>query len=168
MVGLRSVGVALVLGAVSLGGCEPGLAPPAPSGDVLDGRWLACLNDGAGDYSKSLSFFPDASFLIVTRTHATTDGTCGAETSLAREAWRYELGRETPAAVGADGAAVVANEITLYGSVVRYSIVYVDGVATPPKLYFGDLALDPARDGTAPDRRPDVLAASGALSARPE
>ncbi len=149
--------------ATTLGGCESPLGPPATSGDVLAGRWTACLNDGAGDFRKSMTFYPDASYLLVTQTYATADRTCGgAETAAAKyEVWTCALGQEVPAYIGAAGTPVTAREMNSMSSrATIYSIVYQDAHATPPLLYFGDLKLDPALDGTAPTKRPDVLATS--------
>jgi hypothetical protein len=162
--GVVAAGVAAAIG---LAGCEVPMAPEDPPGGVLQGQWVACLDDGAADRSRTIGFYPDASFSVTTRVHATTDRTCGGEGAfVSYEAWRYRLGTEITAFVGPEGTQVLAKSIDLTqgaGTTV-YSIVYVDSRATPAVLYFGDLAFDPALDGTAPEKRPDVLAASTALT----
>ncbi|HEX9049894.1 MAG TPA: hypothetical protein VF841_05110 [Anaeromyxobacter sp.] len=165
--GRRAAGVVAAVLAVSLGGCESPLGPPATSSDVLSGDWSACLNDGTGDHATTLNFYPDASYLLARRTFATTDRTCGgAQTGATYEAWRYRLGNEVPANIGPGGTPVTAREIDIMNSrVTIYSIVYEDIHATPQVLYFGDLALDPALDGSAAAKRPNVLSATTSLSA---
>ncbi len=159
----RTTVLALAALAVTLGGCESPLGPPAVSGEVLSGAWTACLNDGKGDHSTTMVFYPDASYLLATKTYATTDRTCGGtETGARYEAWRYTLGNEVPAYIGPNGTPVTAREINLMNSLVTiYSIVYQDAHASPPVMYLGDVALDPALDGTAATKRPDVLSTTG-------
>lgn len=162
----RVAAVTVAAAATTLGGCETPIGPPAASGDVLAGRWTACLNDGAGDFRKTMSFYPDASYLLVTQTYGTTDRSCGgAETAAPKyEAWNYRLGQEVPAYIGPAGTPVTAREMNVMGALgTTYSIVYQDAHATPPLMYFGDLKLDPALDGTDPTKRPAVLG-TGALS----
>lgn len=152
--------------ALGLGGCESPLGPPAVSSDLLTGEWAACLNDGAGDHMTTILFYPDASYLSANRTFATADATCGgAQTGARYGSWRYTLGNSVPAYLGTAAATVTAREIDIMNSVQTiYSIVYTDAGATPHVLYFGDLAADPALDGTAPTRRPQALSATTALS----
>lgn len=155
----------MTVAALSLAACEAPLGPADPPTEFLRGDWTACLNDGAQDYSKRMAFYSD-SFSTLTHTYATTDGTCGgAETSTSNEIWRYRLGRAAPALLGAAGTEVPAREMNVENSFVTlFTIVYVDEQATPPRLYLGDLAFDPAQDGSAPDKRPRLLAASTALT----
>jgi hypothetical protein len=165
----RRLGAAFCVAATALAACEGG---PLPEQDLafqpLEGEWIACLNDGAGDYSRYMLFFPDASFRTTIRTYATTDGTCGgAETSAAHAAWRYELLGNVPTRIGPDGREVVAKQMDIADSLrTVYTIVYVDGQATPPVLYFGDLVLDSVLNGSAPAKRPEVLSVSTALTGR--
>ena len=161
----RWTGVAaLTFAAMVLAACETPLGPAEPSSDPLSGEWVACLNDGGADYARHMLFFPD-SLADTTRGYATTDGTCGgAETGATSEIWRYRLEQSVPAHLGPDGAEVLAREMNLQNSFETvYTLVYVDAVADPPRLYFGDLTLDPAQDGTAPEKRPDLLSPSPAL-----
>jgi hypothetical protein len=124
--------------------------------------WVACLNDGTEDRSRSFAFYPDASFSVTTRAHATADGTCGGASSVSSyEAWSYRLGSTITAFVGEAGTEVLARSIDMRRQLETvYTIVYLDSHVTPPVLYFGDLALDPARDGTTPEKRPDVLSST--------
>jgi hypothetical protein len=160
---LAVVGVLTVV----LGGCESPLAPPAVSGEVLSGQWAACLNDGAGDHMTAIVFYPDASYLVANRTFPTTDRTCGGTETAARYgSWRYTIGNPVPASLGSAGTTVTAREITVMNAVQTiYSIVYTDAGATPHVLYFGDLAADPALDGSTAAKRPQVLAAATGLAA---
>lgn len=155
----KAVVVAAGVAAVVLSGCEVPLGPPEAAGDVLEGVWVACESDGAGDRSRSFAFYPDASFSVTTRTHTTTDRTCGGTSALSSyEAWRYRIGPGVTAFVGNPATEVLARSIDMTRQLQTvYSIVYLDSHATPAVLYFGDLALDPARDGTAPEKRPEVL-----------
>jgi hypothetical protein len=138
-----------------------------PWNDPLAGEWTGCLTGGAGDYSRRMFFYAD-SFSSTTRTFSTTDGSCGgAETSASTEIWRFRLGPEVPAQVGATGTAVIARELNLQNSFeTLFTIVYVDEATTPRLLYFGDLALDPLQDGTAPEKRPDLLSPSTVLTSQ--
>jgi hypothetical protein len=110
-------------------------------------------------------FYAD-SYSSTTSTYSTDDGTCGgAQTSASTEIWRFRLGGELPARVGAAGTEVMARAITLQNSFETvFTIVYVDEEPTPRRLYFGDLSADPLQDGTAPARRPAVLATAAALT----
>lgn len=159
----RTAVMAWVALAVTLGGCESPLGPAAVSGEVLSGGWTACLGDGNGDRSTTFVFYPDASYLLTAKTYATTDRTCGgAETGARYEAWRYSIGKEVAAYIGPNGTPVTAREINLMNSLVTiYSIVYQDAHASPPVMYLGDVALDPALDGSAATKRPDVLSTTG-------
>jgi hypothetical protein len=166
----RILGAAVICAAAtSLAACEGG---PLPERDLafqpLEGEWIACLNDGATDYSTGLLFFPDASFRTTTRTYATTDGTCGgAQTSVSHAPSTYELTGDVATRIGAGGRDVVAKQMNIENSFERvFTIVYADRETTPPVLYFGDLALDPLDDGTAPEKRPEVLSVSTALTGR--
>jgi hypothetical protein len=160
---------AACLAALALAGCEGG---PIPEQDLafepLQGEWIGCLTDGAGDYTRHVVFFPDASFSTTTRRYATTDGSCaGAETGVSHAAWRYGLLGDVPSRIGADGRDVLARQMDAENSADRvFTIVYVDREAVPAVLYFGDLVLDPVEDGTAPDRRPDVLSVATALTSQ--
>jgi hypothetical protein len=162
-------GAAMCLAALALTACEGG-----PLGEVklafepLGGEWTACRNDGAGDYSTNMLFFPDASFRTTTRTYATTDRTCaGAETSVSHTPSSYTLLADVPTKIGPDGRDVVAKQMNIESTFLRmFTIVYEDRTATPPVLYFGDLALDSLQDGTAPEKRPQVLSASTALTSQ--
>ncbi len=165
----RRVTVAVV-GALALAssGCEGPLAPPAvSSGDLLSGSWAACLNGSAGDQMTAIVFYPDGSYLLAKRTYATTDRTCGgAQTAARYESWGYFLGSAVPASLGAAGPSVTARQITIMNAVQTiYSIIYTDASVTPHVLYFGDLAADPALDGSSAAKRPTVLSTSTALSA---
>jgi hypothetical protein len=160
----RGASVAAMSFAVMTLACEAPLGPVEPSSEPLQGEWIACLNDGAGDYTRQLRFYPD-SFASTTRTFATTDRTCaGAETGTSDEIWRYRLGEQVTASIEGVGAEVLAREMNIENSFESlFTIVYIDRLATPPLLYFGDLAFDPLQDGTAPEKRPDVLSASPVL-----
>lgn len=160
----RGASVAVTCFAVMTLACEAPLGPVEPSSEPLQGEWIACLNDGAGDYTRQLRFYPD-SFASTTRTFATADRTCaGAETGTSNEIWRYRLGEEVAARIEGVGAEVLAREMNIENSFESlFTIVYIDRLATPPLLYFGDLAFDPLQDGTAPEKRPDVLSASPVL-----
>jgi hypothetical protein len=157
---------AMSFAAVALAACE---GPPIEelSFEPLSGEWIACQNDGAADSSRHLLFYPD-SFSSTTRRYGTTNGTCaGAETGVSHEIWRYRLTGDLTAQVGAAGRDVVAKQMDIEDSFrTVYTIVYVDQEATPPVLYFGDLALDSLQDGTTPEKRPHVLSASTALTSR--
>jgi hypothetical protein len=159
--------VAMSFAVMTLAACDGGpLVQEKLSFTPLEGEWIACRNDGAGDYSKYMWFFPDASFVTITRKYGTTDRTCtGAETSVSRVPSSYRLVGDVPSRIGPDGREVVAKQMNIENSFeLVYTIVYVDGQATPPVLYLGDLALDPLQDGSAPERRPQVLSASTALT----
>lgn len=151
--------------ATSVTACGVSGVDEDPWNDPLAGEWVGCLSDGAGDQSRRMYFYAD-SFSLETRTHASADGSCrGAETSSALEIWRFRLGADVPAQVGAAGTEVVARELNLQSSSeTLFTIVYVDEAATPRLLYFGDLARDPLQDGTAPEKRPDLLAPTTALA----
>lgn len=157
---VRAWWAAAAMLAMTLGGCEAPLGPPATSGDVLSGRWSGCLTDASGDYRQTFTFYPDASYLVATDRHGTTDGTCGgAMMGSSYAAWSYTLGKPVSANIGPGGTPVSARELTSRNSLVTiYSIVYEDSHATPPLLYFGDVKLDPAFDGSAATKRPNVLA----------
>lgn len=152
----------MTFAAMVLTACEVPLGPAEPTSEPLSGAWKACLNDGGADYTRHMYFYPD-SFAAATRTYATADGTCaGAETSASSEIWRYRLEQNVTARLG--GIEVLAREMNMQNSFeTLFTIVYVDEQATPPTLYFGDVALDPAHDGTAPERRPDVLSETPVL-----
>jgi hypothetical protein len=163
--GLASV--ATCFATLALAGCEGGPIPERElSFEPLQGEWIGCLTDAAGDYTRHVVFFPDASFITTTRRYTTSDGSCaGAETSVSHAAWRYGLLGDVPARIGATGRDVVARQMDAENSADRlFTIVYVDRDTTPAVLYFGDLALDPVEDGTTPDRRPDVLSEATALT----
>jgi hypothetical protein len=151
------------IAAMLLAACESG---PVVQEDLafspLQGEWIACRNDGAGDYTTYMLFFADASFRTTTRTYATIDRTCaGPETSASHVAWRYQLLGDVPTRIGPAGRDVVAKQMDIQDSFrTVYTLVYVDREATPAVLYFGDLALDPLADGTAPEKRPGVLSTS--------
>jgi hypothetical protein len=151
--------------AMTLAACEAPLGEVDPPVDFLGGEWVGCLNDGTADYSRRMIFYPD-SFSTTTRTYATTDRTCGgAETSASNEIWRYRLAGSVPAQIGAAGTEVLAREMNIENSFeTLFTIVYVDEQASSSLLYFGDLSLDPLQDGTAPEKRPDVLSGSTALT----
>jgi hypothetical protein len=157
---------AMSFAAMALAACE---GPPIEelSFEPLSGEWIACQNDGAADSSRHLLFYPD-SFSSTTRRYGTTDGTCaGAETGVSHEIWRYSLAGEAPAQIGTGGREVLAKQMNIENSFQTvFTIVYVDQQATPPLLYFGDLALDSLQDGTAPAKRPHVLSASTAFTSR--
>jgi hypothetical protein len=159
----------VAVGALALvsGGCEPPLAPPAVSTDVLNGEWAGCAAGGAGDQLTAILFYPDASYLLTKRTYGTTDGTCGgAQTAARYESWGYALGNAVSASIGLAGTTVTAREITIANALqTTYSIIYTDASVSPHVLYFGDLAADPALDGTAPTKRPQVLSATTGLIA---
>jgi hypothetical protein len=158
---------AMGIAAVALTACETPLGPADVSSDNLSGQWIACLNDGAGDYGRSMNFYPD-SYAAITRTYATTDRTCaGAETGSSTEIWRYVLTGTATARIGPSGTEVLARQLTVENSFVTlYTLVYVDEQSVPPVLYLGDLALDPLKDGTSPEKRPEVLSATTALTSR--
>jgi hypothetical protein len=159
--------VAMSFAVMTLAACEGGpLVQEKLSFEPLQGQWIVCLNGGAGDYSKYMLFFPDASFRTTTRTYTTTDRTCtGTETSVSHAPSTYRLVGDVSARIGPDGREVVAKQMNIENSYeIVYTIVYVDGEAAPAVLYFGDLALNPLQDGTAPERRPQVLSASTALT----
>jgi hypothetical protein len=161
----RRVSVVVVtFAAMILAACEVPLGPAEPSTEPLSGEWVACLNDGGADYARHMFFYPD-SLTDTTRGYATMDGTCGgAETGASSEIWRYRLEQNVPAHLGPNGTEVLAREMNLQNSFeTLYTLVYVDALSSPPVLYFGDLTLDPAQDGTAPEKRPDLLAPSSAL-----
>jgi hypothetical protein len=155
--------------AIALTACESG---PVVQEDLafqpLSGEWFACLNDGAGDYSTHMLFFSDASFRTTTRTYGTTDRTCaGTEASATSAAWRYQLLGDVSTRIGPDGRDVVAKQMDILNSFQTvYTLVYIDRTAAPPVLYFGDLALDSLQDGTAPEKRPQVLSASTAFTSQ--
>jgi hypothetical protein len=159
--------VALGLATALLAGCETPLGPPEISGGTLSGEWVACLNEGGADQSRTIVFYSD-SFASTTRTFATTDGTCGgAETASAREPWRYRLADPISAQLGPSGASVAARELNVENSFETvFTIVYVDEASDPRVLYLGDLAFDPLQDGSAPERRPAVLSASPIFTSR--
>ncbi len=147
--------------------CDGPLVSEELKFEPLQGEWIACLNDGAGDYTKHLLFYPD-SFASTSRTYTTTDRTCaGAETGVSYEIWRYRLTAEASARIGTDGPEVLAKAMSIENSFVTvFTIVYVDGQASPASLYFGDLTLDPLRDGTTPEKRPNVLSAATVFTER--
>ncbi len=163
------VSTAAVAVAITLASCGPLPGAVDTPTDVLKGDWIACLNAGNGsaDQSQRIVFYPD-SFSKTTQTYATTDRTCGgAATGKTSEIWRYKLTGTVSAQIGAGGTVVPARQIDIANSFVTvYSIVFADETANPARLYFGDLALDPAQDGSAPSKRPSLLSASSALTAR--
>jgi hypothetical protein len=163
----RACAAAMSIAAMLFAGCEDGpLAEQDLAFQPLSGQWIACLNEGAADFSTYMLFFPDASFRTTTRTYASADRTCGGtETSASHAPSTYTLLEDVPARIGPAGREVVAKQMNIENTFQRvFTIVYVDSQATPPVLYFGDLALDPLLDGTAPAKRPSVLSASTALT----
>jgi hypothetical protein len=135
--------------------------------EPLSGEWTACSSGAAGDHSTLLVFYPD-SFSSTTRALATADGTCaGTQTGSSHQIWRYRLTGDAPARIGAAGPEVVAKQMSIENSFeTTYTIVYVDGQVTPAQLYLGDLSSDPLRDGTSPQRRPNVLSDTGVFTGR--
>jgi hypothetical protein len=113
-------------------------------------------------------FFADGSFRLTTRTFATSDRSCsGAETSVAHAPLSYRLLGDAQTRIGPDGREVVGRQMNIEDTQTRvFTIIYVDSESTPQVLYFGDLALNPTLDGTAPEKRPDVLSTSSALTSR--
>jgi hypothetical protein len=155
------------LAVMALGACEPPLGSVGASGDSLKGDFQACLNDGTHDYTRRVVFYPD-SLTIITHAYATTGTTCGgAQASVSSEIWRYTLAGTVTAPIGEPaGTQVLAREMNLENSYVKvFTIVYVDEQATPARLYLGDLA-NPLLDGSAPDRRPQILSAATVLVGR--
>lgn len=152
--------------AASIAGCEGEVdADVDPSLDPLRREWSACFSDAAGDYRRTVYFYPD-SYSSTTRTYSTSDGTCGgAETGSSMEIWRFRLAAEVPARIASEsGPEVVAREMNVQNSAETvFTIVYVDAQAVPPRLYLGDVELDPLEDGTSVEKRPDVLSASTVL-----
>jgi hypothetical protein len=159
---IAALGVALSTGACGVSGVDE-----RPWDDPLAGEWTGCLNDGAGDYSRRMVFYAD-SFSSTTQRFSTSDESCGgAASGAATEIWRMRIGANVPAQLGATGAEVLARELNLQNSFeTLFTIVYVDESVTPRLLYFGDLAGDPLQDGTAPNRRPDLLAPTSVLVGR--
>lgn len=160
----RRMTLAVLSAAAVLTGCEPVPGSDVSVGDVLSGEWSACIG-GAADQRKTIVFYPDASYLLATETFGTSDGTCGGAATGARyESWTYRLGTNVAAAVGTTGTTVTAREINSWNALKTvYSIVYQEAATSPARLYFGDLTLDPALDGTAETKRPDVLSSTSPL-----
>jgi hypothetical protein len=151
--------------ALSVTACGVSGVEGDPWNDPLAGEWVGCLNEGAGDYGRRMYFYAD-SFSSTTSTYSTNDRTCGGtETSVATEIWRFALGEQVTAQVGSAGTAVTARQINLQNSFeTLFTIVYVDEQSTPRLLYFGELALDPLQDGSAPEKRPEVLSVATTLA----
>ncbi len=163
---LMRFSLALLLAGLSAG-CDPdgGNDPPAPVPfpATLQGTWISCVNEGSGasDQAEALTIDGDTVVSVQT-THASTDATCsGTGTVAGTFAGTFTIGGPVEARVGAAGGVVTARaiDVTDGGGVTFYSIVYVDVGPNPDVLYTGDQAIDPALDGSTPDRRPAVLEA---------
>lgn len=157
---------AMTFAAMILAACEDPLLEQV-SFEPLTGEWTVCLNDGTGDHTEHLIFYSD-SFSSTRRTYASTDGTCaGPEIGSSREIWRYVITGDATARIGTTGREVVAKQMTIEDSFETvFTIVYVDGDANPSLLYFGDLEVDPSRDGTTAEKRPDVLSETPVFTSR--
>jgi hypothetical protein len=161
-----SVALAAIVAAFGVTGCEPPPGSVNTPSVFLQGDWRACQNDGTADVTRTMRFYSD-SYGLSTQTFPTTNTSCaGTATSSTYQPWRYTLGSEVAATVGPGGTPVAARTINIMNSfTTTYSIVWVDQASSPARMYFGDLAADPALDGTAPEKRPTVLSVATSLSA---
>lgn len=161
------ISLALLLAGLSAGCGPDGRSdPPAPDDPfprTLQGTWVSCVNEGSGapDLAEALTIDGNAVVSVQT-THVSTDATCsGAGTVAGTFSGTFTIGGPVEARVGAGGVVVTARAIDVTDSagVTFYSIIHVDTGPTPDVLYTGDQGIDPALDGSTPDRRPDVLEA---------
>jgi len=155
---------AALLCAVTFAGCGGDEESPPPPPDYLtklQGTWIACYSEGTGDtqdvlvvdgsaMSGTVSSFPSAD--------ATCSGTPTATHSFTASG---VIGGERSATLGVGGPTVIARDVdvAMSGAGVFYSILFVDESSEPHVLYTGDQSIDPALDGSAPEKRPVVLEA---------
>jgi hypothetical protein len=135
---------------------RPHAKDPSSSADAaaLEGTWAACVADPAGDQRQVMTFHGFG--VTITRTvYASTDGSCTGVADPAVAPAVFALRQPVTAAL--DGNAVTARELDIVDSGwAYYTLVFLDTAANPDVLYLGD-DMHVARDGTAPEKRPNVL-----------
>ena len=131
--------------------------PHGVSAPALQGTWSSCSTEVTGDVGEVFTI-SGYHVSVAGTSYASNDGSCsGAATPAFDDGVSFALRGTTPAMLR-DGAVVAREVDAVFGSGGQlYSIMYIDTSTTPNVLYTGDETADPARDGTAPDRRPLVL-----------
>ena len=147
---------------------------PAPL--ALDGEWLLTCRERdpeASDGVHAVTTLTIAGNTTALRELAYADDTCSVPATPAEFVVDVAIafpGGTTDTSLGVatnidltvgeptfDGAELDAADLEVLASIgffdTRYDIALIDGA----ELYFGDFESDPARDGTAPERRPDRL-----------
>ncbi len=131
--------------------------PQGVSAPALQGTWTSCSTEDTGDVGEvfTISGYRVA---VAGTSYASNDGSCGGAATPTFEDWVAFVLRGTAPATLRE-SAVVAREVDAVSASggQLYSIMYIDTSTTPNVLYTGDETADPARDGTAPDRRPLAL-----------
>lgn len=142
-------------------GAPKGAPPPVLAFvEALQGTWISCSNDGGGapDLKEALTI-DGLAVAGESWTYPSTDATCaGAATPEAPFSANATVGPMVGATLG--GVAVSGareTDVTPTSGAPFYSILYLDLASEPDVLYTGDETTDPARDATAPERRPNVL-----------
>lgn len=147
---VRCAGLWLALAAAGCGGGDGG------GGGIqaaLRGTWMRCT--GAATTSLSLSMtFDGVAYTEAVRTYSTPDCT-GAPTSEFVDVGTYAVGAPLPKVLG--GAPITAHELTVTIPPFEpfYDLIHLDALATPDRLYLGELSG--GNDGSTPALRPTSL-----------
>jgi hypothetical protein len=119
----------------------------------LTGTWRSCVTVSGHDSLETFTF-SGSSMSHGVGSYLGSDGSCTIDpTGTGVQATTFTLGGPITAPLGSASVTAFAFD---YGGM--YTIAYVDAVASPKRLYVGDLSADPLQDGTAAQKRPVVLA----------
>jgi hypothetical protein len=152
------VAAALGLCVACGGGGGGGDAGGSPIPVEYQGTWVRCWANAGSTWTRSTLVLGTTTWSGTTTNHG--NSTCaGAGTVFTTESRSLSYAGAATATRSTGGTVPVAQLDIGEGGGSYYTIAYIDGTATPQRLYLG--ATDVNHDGSTPARRPVVIQMAG-------